>query len=60
MRGFLHCATHDETVSGFGRNDAMGGDGSGSGYAFAALDFDVDVDEADGCRGYAGDAAGLA
>ena len=25
MRGFLHCATHDETVSGFGRNDAVFG-----------------------------------
>jgi hypothetical protein len=21
MQGFLHCATHDEAVSGFGRND---------------------------------------
>ena len=23
MRGALHCATHDETVSGFGRDDAV-------------------------------------
>ena len=29
MRGTLHCATHDETVSGFGRDDAafLGGGG---------------------------------
>jgi hypothetical protein len=25
MRGFLHSATHDETVSSFGRNDAVVG-----------------------------------
>ena len=23
MRGFLHCASRDETMSGFGRNDAV-------------------------------------
>ena len=23
MRGFLHCVTHGETVSDFGRNDAF-------------------------------------
>jgi hypothetical protein len=28
MRGFLHCATHDETMSRFGRNDeSFGGKG---------------------------------
>ena len=25
MRGFLRCAAHDETVSGFGRDDAVFG-----------------------------------
>ena len=72
MRGFLHCATHDEAVSGFGRNDAVWGLAMvgcvgelaavnfGSGDAFAALNFDVDVDEAYGCWRYACDAAGLA